>query len=139
MTWGTMTRPYRAAIVLLLAGCFLEPGEDTLVVSGAVVSDLTDAPLPGARVELWARMPFSAWNERGQRVGNALTDGDGRYAIVVGPPRTADTGACGLLRVTAALEGFTQGTVPYGIAPIEGGCQEGETEAATIRMRPASD
>jgi hypothetical protein len=134
-----MTRLFRLAIVLLLAGCFLEPGEDTLVVRGAVVSDPTGAPLPGANVELWVRMPFAAWNEPGQRLGNAITDGEGRYTIVVGPPRTADTGACGLLGVTAALEGFSLGNVPHGVAAIEGGCQEGETEAATIRLRPVSD
>ncbi|MGE5927897.1 MAG: carboxypeptidase-like regulatory domain-containing protein [Gemmatimonadota bacterium] len=134
-----MTRPIRSAIVLLLTSCFVEPGEDTLVVRGAVVSDPTGAPLPGAHVELRVRMPFAAWNEPGHRLGSAITDGEGRYTIVVGPPRTADTGACGLLGVTAALEGFSLGNVPRGVAAIEGGCQEGDTEAATIRLLPVSD
>lgn len=134
-----MTRAFGSAIVLLIAGCFLEPGEDTLTVRGSIVADATGAPIPDVRVELIYRPVLSPWNEPGQLLGEAATNGEGRYAIVVAPPRTQNTGSCRSLYVRASMAGYSHLDVPYPVTAIEGGCHEGETEAVTIRMQPVSE
>ena len=134
-----MTRFLAISIATLVGGCFLAPGENTLIVNGLVVSAATEAPLPGARVVLVDLPVFAAWDEPGRRIGEATTDGDGRYTIVVAPPLNDDTSGCATLAVSATLAGYSSTSVRPGVAAIEGGCHEGETEAGTIRLVPTSE
>lgn len=132
-----MTRYHATSIAVLLGGCFLAPGEATLIVTGLVVSDASGAPLPDAQVVLWDFPVFAAWHEPGRRIGEASTNSAGRYRIIVTPPLNDDTSGCATLGVSATLPGYSHENVRHGVASIEGGCHEGATEARTIRMRPA--
>ena len=132
-----MARAFAAPMLVLLGACFLAPGEDTLIVTGLVVSDASGGPLPDAQVVLRDFPVFAAWDEPGRRIGEAVTNGAGRYRIVVTPPLNDDTSGCATLGVSATLSGYSHENVRHGVVSIEGGCHEGETEARTIRMRPA--
>ena len=72
-----MPRLLRATAPLLLLACFLEPGENTLVVQGVVLSD-SGAPIAAATVELIYRAPISSWSEI-TRLGASNTGSAGRF------------------------------------------------------------
>lgn len=127
-----MSRHLRPCSLLLLLGCFLAPGEDTLTVRGSVVSDV-GAPIAGATVELLYREPFTS-HTQGVRLAVTSTSADGRYSIVLEPPRTHNTGNCSSLLLTVTAEGYTQ-IVPNGVGDNGGaGCDEGTIELLPIRM-----
>lgn len=121
-----------SACLLLVVGCFLAPGEDTLSVSGVVLSE-SGAPIPDASVALLYRAPFTSWSD-GVEIGVANTNSEGRYVIVLGPPRTHSTANCGSLLVSVQAPGYIQ-PIPQGIgSTVEGTCEEGTVEVTPILM-----
>lgn len=81
--------------------CGTEP-ESRLRINGHVMSSVTDAGIPNARVELW----FATFTQGPLMLQATTTDSTGAFGLDIGPPPGYGTPNCSTLHLEVSAEGF---------------------------------